>query len=82
MTRYYFDIRHKNGWHVDYFGVELVDFAEAREQAIALLPDIVREDLPEGDFHEVLCQVRDDISGIVYEGELVFNGRSIKRERR
>ena len=78
MTRYYFDIQQANGWHLDEFGAELADFAEAREQAISLLPDIAQDANWSEDHHEIVCRVR-DTDGTVYEGELTFSGRSIEK---
>ena len=74
MPRYFFDIRDAKGFHRDQFGDELADFDEARDQAQALLPDIVREELPDGDLHEVVCEVRDETGKVVYRGEITYRG--------
>ncbi|RYC29225.1 hypothetical protein D3273_25245 [Lichenibacterium minor] len=46
MPRYYFDIHDAKGFHPDEFGEALADLEEARDQAQLLLPDIMREELP------------------------------------
>jgi hypothetical protein len=74
MPRYYFDIHDAEGFHRDDIGDDFVDFEEARDQAQALLPDIVREELPDGELHEVACEVRDQSGRTVYRGEITFRG--------
>ena len=74
MGRYYFDVHDSKGFHRDEFGAEFVDFEEARCQAQALLPDIVREELPDGDLHVITCDVRDESGRIIYRGKLTYEG--------
>lgn len=74
MPRYYFDVRNRGGLHRDDIGDELVDFEEARGQAQAILPDIARAELPDGELHVVTCDVRDEADEIVYRGELTYRG--------
>ena len=82
MARYDFDIHDGDKWYRDEFGIELANFSEARDQAISILPDIAQDAGWSEDHHEVVCQVRDDADGLVYEGELTFSGRSIKLDPR
>jgi hypothetical protein len=74
MPRYYFDIRDGDGFHRDPVGDDFVDFEEARDHCQALLPDIAREELPDGELHTVLCDVRDDSERVVYRGEITYRG--------
>lgn len=74
MPRYYFDVYNAKILHRDEFGEELRDFEEAREQAQVLLPDIVRDELPDGELHEVACNVRDETDRVVYRGRLTYRG--------
>ena len=74
MPRFFFDIHDAKGSHRDEFGDELADFEEAREQAQAILPDIVREELPDGELHKITCEVRDETGEIVYRGEITYQG--------
>lgn len=74
MARFYFDISDSDGFHPDDVGDEFADFAEARAQCQSILPDIVREELPDGDLHSVVCTVRDQTGRVVYQGELTFKG--------
>lgn len=82
MVRYYFDIRDGDEWQRDDFGIELADLAEARAQAISILPDIAQDAGWSDDHHELVCRVRIDDDSVVYEGELTFSGRTIKPEPR
>lgn len=74
MARYYFDVHNGSGFHRDDIGDEFPTFAEAREQAQALLPDIAREELPDGETHMMVCEVRDEAGRIVYRGRLMYEG--------
>ena len=74
MPRFYFDLHDGNGFHRDEVGDECESFEEAREQAQVLLPDIAREELPDGDLHTFVCFVRDESGEVVYRGELTFRG--------
>ena len=74
MPRYYFDIRDAGGFHRDEVGDEFDSFDCARQQAQSLLPDIAREELPDGELHIVSCDVRDEAFRVVYRGKLTFEG--------
>ena len=74
MVRYYFDIRDGDEFHRDDVGAEFAYFEDARDQAQALLPDIAREELPDGELHQITCDVRDETGATVYRGELTYQG--------
>ena len=74
MTRYFFDLQDGTGFHRDEIGEDLTSFEEARDQCQSLLPDIAREELPDGDLHTITCQVRDEAGRVVYRGELTYRG--------
>ena len=74
MPRFFFDIRDRRVLHQDNEGDDLADFEAAREQAQAVLPDLARQDLPNGEFHTMSCEVRDDTGRIVYRAELTYRG--------
>ncbi|MGI3898978.1 MAG: DUF6894 family protein [Janthinobacterium lividum] len=75
MPTYFFDIIDNGTLAVDQFGDELADDAEARTQAIALLPTLVRDELPDGDRHEFATKARNQSGKVVYETSLIFQGR-------
>ena len=74
MPRFFFDVHNAIGSHRDDFGDEFATFEEARDQAQSLLPDIAREELPDGELHVITCDVRDDTGRVVYRGKLTFEG--------
>ena len=74
MPRFFFDVRDAQGFHRDEIGDDFADFEEARDQAQALLPDIARAELPDGELHVITCDVRDSTGHIVYRGHLTFEG--------
>lgn len=74
MVRYYFDVRDGSGFHRDEFGDEFASFEEARMQAQSLLPDIAREEMPDGELHVITCDVRDEADRNVYRGRLTYEG--------
>ncbi len=74
MPRYFFDIRNNSGFTRDGFGDEFDSFEDARTQAQTLLPDIAREELLDGELHQISCDVRDEGGTTVYRGELTYRG--------
>lgn len=77
MPLYYFDIIDDGICNHDEFGIELADIHEAREQAQALLPDIARTEMPGGENHTFVCEVREEERGVVYRGSLVYHGQIV-----
>lgn len=74
MLKYFFDVRDAKGTHRDNVGDDFVDFEEARDHAQAIISDIVREELPDGERCEVVCEIRNQSGGIVYRGEITYQG--------
>ena len=74
MARYFFDVRDCKGLQRDTIGDEFDSFEEARQQAQSLLPDIAREELPDGEYHLITCDVRDEEGRTVYRGEISYRG--------
>lgn len=74
MPRYFFDVHDGQGFHRDDVGDEFDGFDDARQQCQALLPDIARDELPDGDLHEISCDVRDETGRVVYRGEMIYRG--------
>ena len=74
MPRYYFDVRDNDGFHRDSVGDTFDTFEEAREQCQSLLPDIAREELPDGELHIITCDVRDETGRVVYRGKITYEG--------
>ena len=70
MPRYFFDLTDRQGFHRDEFGVECASAQEARDQAVCLLPDIARSEMPNGDRHDIRVQMRDESEVVVYDATL------------
>jgi len=66
VPRFFFDIDDGEERSTDLNGVELPDLAEARKNAIAILPDLAREELPDGDRRVFVCQARDESGKVVF----------------
>jgi hypothetical protein len=75
VPTYFFDISNAGAVTRDEFGVELASDDEARQQAIALLPDIARDEFPDGDQHEIVAAARTDRDELVYEASLALQGK-------
>ena len=74
MPRYFFDVRDSRGFHRDEIGNDCDGFDDARNQCQGFLPDIAREELPDGELHTITCDVRDEADRVVYRGRLTFEG--------
>ena len=60
MPRYFFDIDDGARSSRDTEGTELSGREAARREATGILPDIAREELPDGNHRIFACRVRDD----------------------
>lgn len=74
MPRYFFDVTNAEGHQRDEVGDELDTYEDARVQAQVLLPDLTAEQLPDGDEHVVVCNVRDETGRVVYRGVITYKG--------
>ena len=72
MPRFFFDIIDGASLARDDFGIELDDLDEARDQAVAILPDLARDALPDGDVHDFTCEVRNEAGRIVFRAKLML----------
>lgn len=66
MPRFYFDIDDGEQCHTDSDGVELGNLQEVRNTAVSILPDVAREELPDGDRRVFVCKARDESGKIVF----------------
>ena len=60
MQRFYFDIRDGEYVQKDNEGTILNGLEEARAQSLKTLPDIARDDMPDGDRREFVIEVKDE----------------------
>jgi hypothetical protein len=66
MPHYFFDLDDGDSKTRDTEGVVLADGEAARKAAIAILPDLAREELPNGDRRVFVCKVRDETGTILF----------------
>ncbi len=72
MPRFYFDVDDGHRQASDKEGTELSSREEARREAIAILPDIAREVLPDGDRWAFICRVRDAKGTVIFKATLLL----------
>ncbi len=77
MPRHVFDVRDGAGFHPDRFGDDSDSFADARQQCRTLLPDIAREERPDGERLDLSCDARDDARRVICRGESTYRGTQV-----
>ena len=75
MPVFYFDVYDNGQLSRDDHGFEIGTVTEARDQAIALLPNLARDELPDGEHHSFVCVVRNAGGAQLYRASLTFEGR-------
>ena len=72
MSRYYFDTHDgKESFHDD-VGLDIATLELVRRAAIEALPDMAREDLPDGKERTFKVRVRDEQGSVIFVAELAF----------
>jgi branched-subunit amino acid aminotransferase/4-amino-4-deoxychorismate lyase len=61
MPRYFFDIHDGDHFTPDYVGIELASIQAAKNEAKKALPDIVKDELPDGDRRNFVVVVKDEV---------------------
>ena len=80
MPRYVFDIHDLNGPERDNVGTELPDLTAARREAMRLLPNIARDEVPrDGDHQSFVVLVTDENGRPVYSATLSYTGLWLTR---
>ena len=72
MPRYFFDLYDGDTEAKDTEGLDFVDREAMRRAAIAELPDIARDVLPDGDEREFVVAVRSERGEVVFRAALVL----------
>lgn len=70
MPRYYFDIHDGDHLSPDFDGIDCLTPSMMRDEAIAVLPGIARDVLPDGDIRNLWVEVRDDQGRHVFRASL------------
>lgn len=74
MTRYFFDTSDGDLSLDDEIGEEMDGPETARKAALAALPDMVKDKLPNGDRRTFRARVRDEAGAVVYAVTLTLEG--------
>lgn len=75
MPLFYFDTYDGDRAVIDDQGLELSGNAAARKAALATLPEMADDKLPDGDQRHFSVKVRDAVGNGVYEADLTLSGR-------
>jgi hypothetical protein len=75
MPRYYFDVDDGTGLTLDPHGIECGSLDAMRYAAVDALPDIARDELPDGDNRTMTVKVRDLAGKYLLEASLTVNVR-------
>ena len=73
MPRYYFDVDDGNGLNTDNDGVECASLDDLKFAAVDALPDLARDELPNGDRVRFSVKVRDLSGKYLLEASLTLN---------
>lgn len=74
MPRYYFDTDDGFTSHHDDTGQELPNAKAARREAVAVLPAMACDKLPNGDRRDLDVRVRNEANTLIYTASLSFVG--------
>ena len=74
MPHYFFDTNDGDMLDEDDVGLEFPDPESARRAAIAALPDMARDRLPDGDRRNFSVRVRDEAGTVLYAASLSLVG--------
>jgi bifunctional DNase/RNase len=77
MNRYYFDFDTGLRFYRDPEGIKTDDIDEVRREAIAILPEMVKDVLPDCDHRVFKVQVRDHADRVIFKATLTFNSERL-----
>ncbi|MGH1572676.1 DUF6894 family protein [Methylobacterium sp. P31] len=74
MPRYFIDTNNDDTFVEDDEGQDLPDAEAARKAALAALPDMARDKMPDGDRRTFCASVRDEAGTVIYKATLTLAG--------
>lgn len=77
MPKYFIDFQDGELVHPDEEGSDLPGFEDARIEAIALLPHMAKQKLPDGEYREFIATVRDEGGIALYRASLTFREKRL-----
>lgn len=72
MNRYFFDVYNSNGHVLDDEGQLLESRERARVEAVRILHDVTREEMPDHELMKLTVKVRSDTGAQVFEASLIL----------
>ena len=72
MPRYFFDVFDGHRTTRDELGLDVADLSQVRHEAIDALPDVAREQLPDGDDTAFFVLVRDESGQQIFKATLAL----------
>ena len=79
MPRYFFDTDDDHTLNIDSEGIDLNDDEAARLHAQDALPDMAREQMPDGNRRSFVVGVRDETGDVIYRATLKLTGEWVER---
>ena len=78
LPRYFVDVQDGDDIYQDDLGSELKDFEQARQEALASLAQIARDNLMEGAGRECIVTIRNECGTSLYRATLAFYDRELQ----
>lgn len=78
MPRFYFDTDDGVEKQVDDVGIDLPTLETARRHAVSILPDIAREELPDGDRRVFVSKLRNEDGHTIFIATLSLIGEWVE----
>jgi hypothetical protein len=78
MPRYFFDIEDNGELTVDDEGLELSSEKAVRDEAIRALPELAKDELPDGAQHSFWVKVRDESGAYIFQASLELKSGWLK----
>ena len=75
MPRYFIDTDDERMLHIDTVGFDFDSDDDARRHALEALPDMARDNIPDGDCRTFVVGVRDENGEMVYRATLTLKGQ-------
>ena len=77
MPYYFIDFQDGDDLQRDRDGHEMESFERARAEAVALLPQVAKDELPDGEHRTFAVTLRDEKGVAVYRATLTFRGERL-----
>ena len=81
MPRYFFDIHDGTELTVDEIGLPCATEQDVRDEAIKALPEIAKDELPDGPEHCFWVKVRDENGDYIFHASLMLKSGWLKANR-